>query len=123
MSLLAKPGTRLGALVALAALSGCSDNPIGPPRPRTGVTVSDPVAAAGLLGGPRAAPVRATSSADEVAYVSLSPGTVPGGTVATIRRLGDAGLFYAALVDGGFDPVPVPAGIAQASDRSEEHTS
>jgi len=110
MSLLAKPGTRLGALVALAALSGCSDNPIGPPRPRTGVTVSDPVAAAGLLGGPRAAPVRATSSADEVAYVSLSPGTVPGGTVATIRRLGDAGLFYAALVDGGFDPVPVPAG-------------
>ena len=38
-------------------------------------------------------------------YVSLLPGTVPGGDVATIRRVGSADLVYAALLDGGFDPV------------------
>ncbi len=112
-------GLRLaGRVAALAALGGCADNPIGPPQPLKSLIVSDPVTAAGLVGVARVAPVLATGPADEVAYVSLSPGTVPGGTVATIRRLGDAGRFYAALVDGGFDPVPVPAGPADTVEVS-----
>src|SRR5437773_7736449 len=95
------PTMALALVTALSSLAGCADNPIGPPQPLKSLIVSDPVTAAGLVGVARVAPVLATGPADEVAYVSLSPGTVPGGTVATIRRLGDAGRFYAALVEIG----------------------
>ena len=113
MRLFAPPATLLGMLAALASLGGCSDVSIGPqpqPQPHDAI-VSDPTTAPALVRGTRAASVQDSSSGgDNVVYVSLLPGTVPGGDVASIRRVGSADLVYAALLDGGFDPVPVPAG-------------
>ena len=112
MRLFAPPATLLGMLAALASLGGCSDVSIGPqpqPQPHDAI-VSDPTTAPALVRGTRAASVQDSSSGgDNVVYVSLLPGTVPGGDVASIRRVGSADLVYAALLDGGFDPVPVPA--------------
>src|SRR5215208_1055563 len=96
----------------LAWLAGCSDRvgPNQPPHPERPplslVILSDPAvgstAAAGAFGTPAA-------TAEGVAYLSLPPGAVPGGTRAVIRNLGTGRAVTAALVDGGLDPVPVPA--------------
>jgi alpha-tubulin suppressor-like RCC1 family protein len=48
-----------------------------------------------------------------VVYVSLDPSTAPGGARAIVHRVGDAGSVTAAVVAGGFDPVPI---VAQAGD-------
>ena len=42
-------------------------------------------------------------------YVSLPPGAIPSGSTATISDLRTGGSVNAAVVDGGFDPVALPA--------------
>jgi alpha-tubulin suppressor-like RCC1 family protein len=44
-----------------------------------------------------------------VVYVSLPPGAIPYGFAATISDLRTSGSVNAAVVDGGFDPVALPA--------------
>src|SRR6266545_7316311 len=118
-------GARAGIVVAvigfLGWLSGCSDAPssalLPPPAPppppasppSTIAIVSDTAQAAGFASGPVEASVQQASAADEVVYVSLTPGTVPAGATATIRRVGGAASLVTTLSDGGFDPVPVEA--------------
>lgn len=104
------------ALVGLIALGwgvGCLDNRpdlAGPrtiePRPQS-PTASDPVVhtPAGL----GAAPLRSGTTDAELTYVSMSPGTIPNGGLATIRNPRTAETVLAAMVAGGFDPVPVGA--------------
>jgi alpha-tubulin suppressor-like RCC1 family protein len=55
-----------------------------------------------------------SSAADDVAYVSLPPGTVSTGRTATIRRVGDGGSIITTVRDGGFDPVPVEANVGDS---------
>jgi hypothetical protein len=55
------------------------------------------------------ASVQQASAADEVVYVSLTPGTVPAGVTATIRRVGGAASLVTTLSNGGFDPVSIQA--------------
>jgi hypothetical protein len=51
----------------------------------------------------------ASADADQVAYISLPPGTLPSGVTATIRnRVTGIGLTV-TIIDGGFDPVPIAA--------------
>jgi hypothetical protein len=116
---------RAGIVVAvigfLGWLSGCSDAPssalLPPPPPPpppaspppTIAIVSDTAQAAGFASGPVEASVQQASAADKVVYVSLTPGTVPAGATATIRRVGGAASLVTTLSDGGFDPVPVQA--------------
>ncbi len=51
----------------------------------------------------------AGTDAGQVAYISLPPGTAPSGVTATIRnRVTGIGLTV-AIIDGGFDPVPIAA--------------
>ena len=109
------------ALVVLGALgwfAGCSDNPGSPCsldcQTPEGVIVSNAVAPAALTAETGGA--LALGAADDVAYVSLAPGTVPAGSRASVRRVGDAVSVTTAVTDGGFDPVPV---IAQAGDLIE----
>jgi Big-like domain-containing protein/regulator of chromosome condensation (RCC1) repeat-containing protein/Regulator of Chromosome Condensation (RCC1) repeat protein len=42
-------------------------------------------------------------------YVSLPPGAIPSGSTTTISDLRTGGSVNAAVVDGGFDPVALPA--------------
>jgi Tol biopolymer transport system component len=110
----------LGALVAVSWFAACSDSPGGPPSILAplpdGVMVSNPVPAAALGAGTRAALGVAPGAADDLTYVSLAPGTVPAGSRAVVRRVGDAASVTTAVADGGFDPVPV---VAEAGDSIE----
>jgi len=110
----------LGGLVTVSSLGGCLQDPGGPGAPVAllpqGVIVSDPVPAAALVAETRAALVLASGAEEDVAYVSLAPGTVPGGSLAIVRRVGDAASLTTAVTNGGFDPVPV---VAQTGDSIE----
>src|SRR5207253_5550653 len=122
MSVLAHPTRLLSLLIGLLLFARCSDTPVGPccpPPPPAGLFVSDPVPAPSLVAktGPARASSRSESdSSATVVYVSLSPGTVPGGSVAFVYRVGDTDSHITAVLDGGFDPVPV---VANAGDSVE----
>lgn len=51
------------------------------------------------------------SVADAVSYVSLVPGSIPGGSSITITNVRSGVTITGALKDGGLDPVPIPASI------------
>jgi len=118
MTVLGKSPKRLGVVVAVAWLAGCSDGsgPVCCDPLLQGVIVSNPVASAALTAETGGALALAPDAADDLAYVSLPPGTVPTGSWASVRRVGDAASITTAVADGGFDPVPV---IAQAGDSIE----
>ena len=88
-------GLAVGCLLVWS--SGCTDV-VGPDPGREGTdaVVSDPV-------------LRLTSAESDIAYISLPPNTVPGGVLAVIRNSQGRGTVTAAVVDGGFDAVPVAA--------------
>jgi alpha-tubulin suppressor-like RCC1 family protein len=95
--------------LALAGLAlACSDaqGPSQPPITPAAFIVSNPVQPLepAVTGGSAGATVEPT-----VVYISLPPGTIPSGTTATIRDLRTGGSVTAQLVDGGFDPVALPA--------------
>jgi alpha-tubulin suppressor-like RCC1 family protein/uncharacterized protein YjdB len=107
----------LAIVGALWWLGGCSDSPGGldccdPPTPPQGLIISDPVPATAVARGSLVASASTSSAGDDVAYVSLPPGTVPTGNTAIIRRVGDNPLTT-TVRDGGFDAVAV---VAQAGD-------
>lgn len=86
---------RCAAIMALCC-GGCSSesgpvSPGGPSPSSTPVLVSNAVPVA------------------QPAYVSLPPGSVPGGTSATILNVQTGSSIVVAMRDGGFDPVPVDA--------------
>jgi alpha-tubulin suppressor-like RCC1 family protein/uncharacterized protein YjdB len=112
-------------LLAVAAWSGgCSDpGPIGPEDgglDGQGGVVSNSVlqdrlslviTRTGARGAEATQSVAAQGTGDpiRVAYASLPSGSVPTGTVASIRNTSGAGRLVVTIVDGGFDPVAVPA--------------
>lgn len=104
----------LAAVVAsITGMIGCSDG-IGPRTLENtiGVIVSAPVLvqlAAGRRPASAAAPTTGTAS---MVYVSLPPGAVPRGVWATITNQATAQYVTTPVVDGGFDPVPLPASVA-----------
>ena len=107
----------LATTFVLAWVGGCSDN-VGPLDTEcdTGcglaheLTVSDPLpTTTGASGTVVPTPARSSGFLDPQVYVSLPPGTNPGGTTALVRnrRTGDSVLT--SIVAGGFDPVSVTA--------------
>ncbi|HET9709428.1 MAG TPA: Ig-like domain-containing protein, partial [Gemmatimonadales bacterium] len=76
-----------------------------------GLIVSNPISIARLVQSARA--TSAEGALGEAVYVSLSPGTVPNGNQAILRRVGAASSVATMVSGGGFDPVPV---TAQAGD-------
>ena len=106
-------------IMGMGSVSGCSDPP-GPVccEPLQDLIVSDAVPAARIASGARTAVAPVSSAGDEVAYVSLPPGTQPTGRTARIRLVGSAGSQVTTVIDGGFDPVPVNAGAGDSIDVS-----
>lgn len=102
-------------IIAAGLLLGCNDTTgptdAGPIAPSAGAfivssPVPDPSASPSGTVGSRFVPFTLPSS---VVYVSLPPGAIPQGVTANIRDLRTGSNVTAAMVDGGFDPVPLPA--------------
>jgi hypothetical protein len=98
----------------LAALACGGHEAIAPETetpPPQGVTISDPHAAVSALTAVTSGRSSISVAAD-VAYVSAAPGTISNGLVVKINNESLGGTKVTVqIVDGGFDPVPVPAGV------------
>jgi len=88
----ASDSTLLAGLYASAPVAG-------------GYISPDRIGASGSAASGNAAP------STEVSWVSLVPGTVPDGTTATIVNLRTTQRITSTIVDGGFDPQPIPASL------------
>ena len=98
------------AVLLAACVIGCSDglewqDALGPQLSGPAAPiVSDPVS----FGGTASLNLTGTS----FVYASLAPGSVaPGAASATIANARTGTSLMVAMVDGGFDPVAVPAGV------------
>jgi Big-like domain-containing protein len=104
-------------VAALALLTACTDpHPLAPAQSSldTRIIVSAPnaqVSPASITSAERSPNLAADALAtpSTLVYVSLPPGNLPGGSIAIIRnrRTGDS--TEVSIIDGGFDPVPIPA--------------
>ena len=101
------------AVVVVTLLVACLDdrtNPVGtritPPPPVGTAIASDPIVT-GAAGVRSAA--ASLGASDGLVYVSLQPGTVPEGGLATVRNTRTGASVPAAMADGGFDPVAIAA--------------
>lgn len=90
---------RISVVLAAVLAAACSDttDPDPTPGPDTGpisgITVSNPVTLAGV----------------RAAFVSVPPGTAPGATQVTVTNRRTLQVIPASMVDGGLDPVAIPA--------------
>lgn len=87
-------GIAVGGLLAWGA--GCTDVTGPHPDEDTHAVVSDPA-------------LHLTSADADVAYISLPPSSFPDGVLAVMHNTRGGGTVTAAVVEGGFDAVPVAA--------------
>ena len=94
-------------------LTACSS--VGEPGPigaaLAAIVVSEPVHAASAAPAGVLGPRSPSATDDGVAYVSLPPGAFPDGITATISNLASGASRTESMVNGGFDPVPIPANV------------
>jgi len=116
----------LATWAAVAALNACDETgPPPPPPPR----IAEPESA--LVSQPMWLPVTTASraalslnaepasnggsanvgAAERIVYVSLPSGAYPAGTTAIIRNTSAAPSFAQRMLDGGFDPIAIGAGV------------
>ncbi len=104
-------------VLVLATLGGvrCSDSPWGPRAPAEPNTMPELIVSEALA-LPTVTSASSPASAVALSYVSLPPGTISSAVSVRIRNLTTGGEATAPepIVDGGFDPVAVPA---SAGDR------
>ena len=103
-------GLALGAVAILVACSGVTD-PELPDGASFGLVVSEPLSVQSSAAARVDSDVAATGIQQEVAFVSLPPGSFPEGETATITNLTSEASRTARLVDGGFDPVSISAAV------------
>ncbi len=99
--------------VCLGLAAGCSDNTglrKAPSGGLPGLIVSQPVGGASTVVGGALTRKSAAAAGGGAVYVSMVPGTVSAGLVATIRDQENGSSVTTPVVDGGFDPVAIPAG-------------
>ena len=106
----------LAGLIALAWMGACLDpgGPRIPPPPPPGLVVSNPVVPPPAHAAPRADVLAVAGDGESVVFVSLPPGTIPDGGLATIRNARTGTSVSAAMAAGGFDPVPLEARAGDA---------
>jgi alpha-tubulin suppressor-like RCC1 family protein len=99
------------SVLLLACAAACSDGS-GPMDARLdslpGLIVSQPLSGVAAAPGAR---TPAFGPGGALVYVSLVPGSAPTGLEATIRDQASGRLVTADVVDGGFDPVAIPADV------------
>jgi alpha-tubulin suppressor-like RCC1 family protein len=115
-------------LASLAWLGGCSDRTGPPPPPPEltqgvdpGAVVSNPSpnvpsASAHRQGGGASFAVVDAATESDVVYVSLAEGTYPNGVTGIIKSPRPPGSITATMVNGGLDPVPIPAVVGDTLD-------
>ena len=87
-------GLAVGGLLAWS--SGCADV-FGPSvEEGTDAVVSNPV-------------LRLTPAEADVAYISMPPNSFPDGVLAAVHNSRGGGTVTAAVIDGGFDALPIAA--------------
>ncbi len=86
------------ALEIAMLLAGCRGGEVSGPVDPTSTIVSDPVAAVSL-----------TCPGAAEAYVFLPPDSIPGGIAAAVQNRRTGRTIATAMINGGFDPVPVTA--------------
>jgi hypothetical protein len=102
------------SVLALAVSVGCSDDATAPADsvPQTGpFIVSNPIAGSATAARLADTPSLLVSASAAAVYVSLPPGSVPGGTTAVVRNLVTGASVAAPVSDGGFDPVAIAASV------------
>lgn len=111
-------GSAAAAAAALALPVACSEvtPPPPPPPPRPEAVVSEPLAslagsASPSLGAIRISAAISDGGAERLVYVSLPSGAFPSGTMAIIRNTSRGPRLTQPMVDGGFDPIPIAAGV------------
>ena len=101
------------AILAGFALAACGDAATAPTDLPAGfaVVVSNPVqpAAPGMAVGASASGSAIGMADDDLTYVSVPSGSVPGATGATIANRRTREVVTVPAADGGFDPAPIPA--------------
>lgn len=108
-------GTRLAASILAVIALGCEgtepiccDPPPPPPQP----LVSEPLGlSAAVVSSKTAGEAALIAAAERLVYVSLPSGAQPGGRTALIRNTSSGPAFLQPMIDGGFDPVAIPAGV------------
>lgn len=96
---------RRAVVVGICCLTACKDATRSRDVPRP----IDPVLNANII---------VSNSAPSLAYVSLPPGTIADGVTAAIANRRSGAVAMATLVNGGFDPVPIPAVVGDTMDVS-----
>jgi len=104
-----EPRTPALALTLLMVLGACDDaqapNQAAAPRSQLATAVvSNP-----MSGALSAAPAFSGNALGSLVYVSLPPGSVPGGEAVTIVNARTGARRTVTMIDGGFDPVAVDA--------------
>jgi alpha-tubulin suppressor-like RCC1 family protein len=111
--------------ISLSWLCGCADSSGPPPPPEDSAILSNPAQGAerGSLAPRRSMPGTAFSVAPQtigqetaVTYVSIESGMYPEGRLVRIHSPRLTGTVTATMVEGGLDPVPVPAFVGDALD-------
>src|SRR5206468_9318416 len=93
----------------------CSDSPCVNcplPPPASGLIASDPILSTAAASS--GALARSLLANDSTVYVALFPGTVLGGSLARVHVVGRVDTVITSVVDGGFDPVPIFAGLGDS---------
>lgn len=111
------------AWTLFAAIGACDDpsDILDPPPPSAGnpsALVSEPLAAVPIGATVASRDAMAVSEvpeaavpAERIVYVSLPSGSYQAGSTAMIRNTAGGPTFLQSVVDGGFDPVAVSAGV------------
>ena len=125
--MMVKPEALMGRIASVPSVllafplvwaTGCADSS-GPGRNAaatlSGLVVSQPVAVlrggAAVAGSVRPLAGAGATGPANLVYVSLAPGSVSGGVLATITDQASEQSVTAAVVNGGFDPVAIAANV------------
>ena len=103
------------ALVGAVVVGSCEPGPTGPddfPGSETsGLVVSEPVGLGFGASSATRSGVPAASASVGLSWVSYAPGSFSEGDTLEVRNAARGAVVTAAIVDGGVDPVAIPASV------------
>ena len=108
-------GIRLATSILAVIALGCEGTEptcCDPPAPAPQPLVSEPLGLSAAVASSKTVGESALIvAAERLVYVSLPSGAHPAGRTARIRNTSGGSTFLQPMIDGGFDPVAIPAGV------------